>query len=458
MPDATSQLSILVRVRDEASAVLNRLGNEVSELGGSLNFAGDRAGILAGALAAIGATAILKNAIEAFAGAETKLASFDAILRTLPPNLQKFRGEILEVADKALTKFGFDNEDAALSIGRLFQATGNAPEAFQAFQTAMDLSRAKGIDLAEATQLLIVAFMGGGRILKQYGIDVDEHASKATILAAITQKLAGQTEAYSQTLLGQLAIGRRILNEFSEALGSIFAPAIKFAIGWIVKAIEHFGGMKAVLEILKPLLIFLAVFLATTFIIGVGAAAASLAAMIGVTSALIVSIMAISAAITVVAVYWQQIINFMGTIFYNFGIGFSAVVQRLTGWFTSEWDSAISWLRSQLQSLVDFFNYVVGLVSRPISTAVKGASDTLSGVISSLKGILHLQSGGVVTRPSFAAIGEHEPEAVIPLSRLGALGGGGLVINLNGDFYTDSESAEKWANQIARIIKYQLKL
>lgn len=458
MAEAQTNLSILVRVRDEASAALNRLGSEVSELGGSLNFAGDKAGILAGALAAVGATAVLKSAITSFADAEAKLASFDAILRTLPPNLQKFRGEIVQVADKALTKFGFDNENAALSIGRLFQATQNAPEAFQAFQTAMDLSRAKGIDLAEATQLLIVAFMGGGRILKQYGIDVDEHASKATILAAITQKLAGQTEAYSQTLSGQLAIGRQILNEFSEALGSIFAPAIKLTIGWIVKAIEHFGGMKTVLEGLKPLLIFLASFLAITFVLGVGAATVALLGMIGVTSALIAAILAISAAITVVAVYWQQIINFMGTIFYNFGVGFTAVVQRITGWFRSEWDSAIAWLRSQLQSLVDFFNYVVGLVSHPISTAVKGASDTLSGVISSLKGILHLQGGGIITRPSFAAIGEHEPEAVIPLSRLGALGGGGLVINLNGDFYTDMESAERFANQIAKIIKFQLKL
>ncbi len=69
MADTTSQLSILVRVRDEASAALSRLSSDISELGGNLNFAGDKAGILAGALSAISTTAVVKNAIEAFADA-----------------------------------------------------------------------------------------------------------------------------------------------------------------------------------------------------------------------------------------------------------------------------------------------------------------------------------------------------------------------------------------------------
>ena len=52
--------------------------------------------------------------------------------------------------------------------------------------------------------------------------------------------------------------------------------------------------------------------------------------------------------------------------------------------------------------------------------------------------IPRLASGGIVTRPTLAEIGEREPEAVIPLSKLGRYGGGGsgnikVVIELDGE-------------------------
>ena len=47
----------------------------------------------------------------------------------------------------------------------------------------------------------------------------------------------------------------------------------------------------------------------------------------------------------------------------------------------------------------------------------------------------HLAEGGIVTRPMLAEIGEREPEAVIPLSKLGGMGGGNktYVIQLDGE-------------------------
>ncbi len=459
MAESTSQLSILVKVRDEASSTLNRLSSDVSDLGGNLGFAGDKAGILASALAAVGATAILKTAIQDFADAEAKMASFDAIVKTLPPGLQKFRDEMIRVGNEALLKFGFDNEDATLALGRLFQATGNAPEAFAAFQTAMDLARAKGIDLATATQLLIVAFEGGGRILKQYGIEVDDHASHATILAAITQRLAGQTEAYSHTLAGQLAIGQQIMKEFSESLGSVFAPAIEYVISHITKWIEANGGMQATVEKLKPLLIWLAAFLTLTLVAGIVASTVAFFGFIGVSAGVIAAIVAVASVFTLFVVLWKNGWEQARAIFELAKIGISGAWNALVSFIRDTFGGAIDWIRSQLQGIVDFFNYVVGLVTRPISNAVKGASDTLSSVISSLRGILHLAGGGIVTSPSFATIAETEPEAVIPLSRLGAAGiGGGMVINMSGTFMTSTEAAEAMGNEIARIIKYQLKL
>jgi SLT domain-containing protein len=42
-----------------------------------------------------------------------------------------------------------------------------------------------------------------------------------------------------------------------------------------------------------------------------------------------------------------------------------------------------------------------------------------------------LADGGIVTGPTLALIGEgNEPEAVIPLSRMGEMGGGGMTVNI----------------------------
>ena len=459
MAEATSQLSILVKVRDEASSTLNRLSSDVSDLGGNLGFAGDKAGVLASALAAVGATAVIKTAIGDFAEAQAKLASFDAIIKTLPPGLQSYRTEILKVAEDAVLKFGFNHAEAALSLGRLFQATKDAPEAFQAFNTAMDLARARGMDLASVTQLLIVAFMGGGRILKQYGIEVDDHASHATILAAITQRLAGQTEAYSHTLAGQLAIGQEIMRGFSEALGSMFAPAIEYVIGHIEKWIEANGGMEATTEKLKPILIWLAAFLTLTLVAGIIASVVAFASFIAIGAGVIAAIVAVASVFTLFVILWQNGWEQARAIFELARMGISGAWNALVNFLRETFGGAIDWIRSQLQGIVDFFNYVVGLVTKPISSAVKGASDTLSSVISSLRGVLHLAGGGIVTSPSFATIGENEPEAVIPLSRLGGAGlGGGIVINMSGTFMTGAEAGAAMGNEMAPVIKYQLKL
>jgi hypothetical protein len=49
-----------------------------------------------------------------------------------------------------------------------------------------------------------------------------------------------------------------------------------------------------------------------------------------------------------------------------------------------------------------------------------------------LKGIPAMAAGGIVTGPTLAMIGEAGPEAVIPLDRMGSMGGNNVTINVNG--------------------------
>ena len=100
---------------------------------------------------------------------------------------------------------------------------------------------------------------------------------------------------------------------------------------------------------------------------------------------------------------------------------------------------------------MSFYNTVKETISQPIKTAVSAVGDFAAK-------ITPFASGGIVTRPTLSLIGEAGPEAVIPLSRAGSFNGGGVTVILQGDFYTDSEVAERFGNQLAFVIKNQLNL
>jgi hypothetical protein len=67
----------------------------------------------------------------------------------------------------------------------------------------------------------------------------------------------------------------------------------------------------------------------------------------------------------------------------------------------------------------------------------------------SIGGSEALASGGIVTRPTRALIGESGPEAVIPLSQMGNMGGG-LTVNV-GSFMGDEISLREFTRRIKRI-------
>lgn len=444
--ESTSKLQILVQLRDEASTAIRSLSNNLSDMAGQFGFAGDKVGALAGVLQTIGAGAVLKTAIGDFAEAEVQMTRFDAIMATLPPNLQALRGQILALSDEALSKFGFDNEEAAVSIARLLQATQNGPFAFQAFSAAMDLARYKGIGLEDATQALILAFQGNARLLKQFGIEVDDHASKETILAAIMKTVSGQASAYSQTLQGQLDITKQLGKEGSESLGSLFAPAIEMVTHGIQDWIAAQGGINKFLEDNRTLLIVVGSVLTALFVAGLIVAVAAALTLLGPLGLIIAAIAAIVSVIILFYTIWK-------TQWDNIVAVFQAAWNGIKDFFVGIWNSivdlfnqGIEKIQNAINAVVNAYHSVVSAVSAPINATVNAVKTVVS----------KFADGGIVTGPTLGLVGEAGPEAIIPLSQLG--GAGGLTINLNGDFYTTTEVAEEFGNELARIIKNQINL
>lgn len=92
-----------------------------------------------------------------------------------------------------------------------------------------------------------------------------------------------------------------------------------------------------------------------------------------------------------------------------------------------------------------------------VDASLQGVRDLVNtslAMVGQTKGVQMMASGGIVTRPTAAIIGERGAEAVIPLSKMGRFGGGTAInITVNAGMGTDPA---KLGNEIVSILnKYQ---
>lgn len=154
----------------------------------------------------------------------------------------------------------------------------------------------------------------------------------------------------------------------------------------------------------------------------------------------------ISTTLGAIGTIWQTAWGAIGTFF-------ASVWQGMVGAFKG----AINNIISGINSFINGFNSIKINVPE-----VKVGNFTVGGFsigVPQIPNIPMLANGGIVNKATLAIIGENGPEAVVPLSKGGfGMGGGGITVVLQGDFYTDSEVAERFGNQLAFVIKNQLNL
>ena len=83
--------------------------------------------------------------------------------------------------------------------------------------------------------------------------------------------------------------------------------------------------------------------------------------------------------------------------------------------------------------------------------AIYGMNKLMEG---SSSPVVPLQHGGIVTRPTLAMVGESGAEAVMPLDRMGSMGGTTLNIHV-GNFMGDELSLRQFTRRISDIIKQE---
>ena len=142
--------------------------------------------------------------------------------------------------------------------------------------------------------------------------------------------------------------------------------------------------------------------------------------------------------------------------FRNLPINIYNAITSLSGTLIQLGKNIISWLISGIQSMAsNIANALWNILPRWLQNAINGVGTYAKTIVKAFGGLFPMQSGGIVTRPTPALIGERGPEAVIPLDRIGSIGGVYVTINtssLGGN--TDAiarEIAEKFSFELARV-------
>lgn len=458
-------LQILLQIKDEASDGMKKFGVSLKDAeGASKGFA---LGLLGVGAAAVG---FGYSVVKAAGEAQTQIASMDATLRAMGKGGEEAHDSIIKMSAAAV-QLGFDDEDAAVSIARLYQRTGDLSEAQKLNATAMDLARAKHIDLATASNLVGMVMSGNSRVLKQFGIDIKDSATPLEALGELQQKVGGQAQAFAGGFQGQMAVLSMTFENFKESLGEQVLPALtKLATAavdfinnvlpkWIDKAkelIDFLKGHPAVMYAIAGAIIGAlvpAVYAAVTSFI---AAAVALAPFL-IGGAIIGGIVA---GVVWVVQNWSMLKEKAVEIF-----------NAVKDFFAKVWDdiksvfkSAIDWLMGIIQPFLDAINKVMNGASAVGSLVGRGINAVGSG-LTKVGNALGFADGGIITKPTFAMVGEAGAEAVIPLDRLRSLTGGGgsvtnnsNVINLSINAKVDSKiDIRQMADDIGAVIMGRLK-
>jgi len=168
-------------------------------------------------------TQFLGSAIKESADAARILAQVQTNVENAGFAYADLADEIGKTSEAAL-QLGFDDDTASESLSKLLLVTKDMSQAQALLALSMDLSRSKNISLEQATKAITLVTQGNNKVLKEYGINLDDTASVADQLREAQDKLKNSAVAYSDTVAGKLAIQEQRWGNIKQAVGDKLQP------------------------------------------------------------------------------------------------------------------------------------------------------------------------------------------------------------------------------------------
>lgn len=409
-----------------------------------------------------GLLGIVSDAVNAAAGDPTQLKTLQDQLSSQEAALDKLK---LPISGHNLTTavLGADEADQQAKIKTAEDAIAKLKAQIEPLANAQKIAGQSATDYATATSKLTGDWQ---TFLITAGAPLLEHLAHAAeemdkVVTAITN-WAAQHPKLMETIL----IGLGILGGLLLLLGGIMIA---------IAPIIILFGMFGIAFTLANVAIGIAVALIVTAVIFLVAAIVANWDKVSKATG-----DAWNAVVNFIKKYWQDIIAILFP-----GIG-SLVDYMFNHWASIKKDVEDAWnwimnfingvwgkITSGAEDAIGKVQKLISGIMAPINaltTAVSNIGGTIGGGVSAIgNAIPKFADGGIVNGATLALVGEAGPEAIIPLSAfngggsLAGVGGGSngglnIVFNIGSLQGTDASAAQRFADQLAKMIGRQLKL
>ena len=323
--------------------------------------------------------------------------------------------------------FAVADDQLRPAMANLVRSTGSVETAQSLMNTALDIAAATGKDLETVTLALGKAANGQTAALTKLDPSLKGVIDSSSSLDDITQALAvsfgGAATVSAESFDGRMRGMKIALDETKESIGAALLPVLEKLLT-IMKPVADFaqentrvflimvGVIGALATAVIAANVAMKIYQATLVLTKI----ATVALNIAMSANPFVIVAAAIVALTAAMVFLEIKFNAMSRAFDMFGNSIMIVTGPL-GIF-------IGLFRRLVELKERFGDFNLGNINIP------GFAD-----------------GGIVTRPTLAMVGEKGPEAIIPLSQMGGMGGG-VTVNVTGGLSTSAEIGQAVVNAI----------
>jgi hypothetical protein len=310
---------------------------------------------------------------------------------------------------------GVTDDELRPAMAGLVRATMDIDEAQKAANLSMDIAAAKGISLETVTKAMEKAYGGNMTALAKLSPElrqmIKDGASMEEVMAEMAVTFGGAATDSANTAAGSMQRLGVALGEAKEGVGAALLPILEKAL----PVLQSFATWAQD----NPTLI-------TAVAVAFGALAAAVVlvnAAMALNPAVLITAGIVALGVALVMAYKR---------FDTFRAVVNAVVNQVARNFEFMANAFITMINVVIKGI----NLIkpgkdIGSLGQISLGRLGGEGSAAGGANPAGLDYKAMATGGIVTSPTFALIGEAGPEAVIPLSKMGSMGGG-ITVNVNG--------------------------
>lgn len=334
---------------------------------------------------------------------------------------------------------GVTDDDLRPALAKLVTQTHSLAKAQEGASLAMDIAAATGKPLSTVTDALSKAYGGNTKALAKLSPElkdlIKDGLSTEDAMMVLSNTFSGSATTAANTAQGQFKRLSLSLQETKESIGAALMPAVEKVLpvlgqigNWASEHTTTFlvlaGAIGTLAGVILAYNAYLKLQAAYTIAATVATAAFNLVMSLNPISLVVIAIVALIAGLVLAYKKFEGFRNIVDSVFSVIQTVVSSSISVIKGYF----ETLYNFYKGIFNGIATLWNNTVGKLSFKVPDWVPG----LGGKGFNVPNIPMLAEGGIVTSPTLAMIGEAGPEAVIPLDRMGQMGGNNVTIHVNG--------------------------